>query len=254
MNNRPGPARLTYLRKLHKKKYRDEFSEFIVENPLIVRDALRLGSIPREIFMTKHFKKNNEELVISVQQKMSSNVYELEDGELQSLATLEQPQGIIAIYDKQDDIVDDTQPIVFLNGVADPANVGAIMRSCAAFGVATIITDEFSADPYNPKAVSAAKESLFSLHITRKTFSFFDSVKKRIPVFSLEAHAGVSLESFMWPKLFCLVVGSEAHGVDKRIHSFIDTQLTIRSDTKRVESLNVSVATAIALYSSYKKK
>jgi len=250
----PGPSRLTHFRKLHKKKYRDEFSEFIVENPLIVRDALTLGSIPREVFISKSFKKNYEDLVILVQQKMSSSVYELEDRALEGLATLEQPQGIIAIYNKQDDIVDDTQPIVFLNGVADPTNVGAIMRSSAAFGIATIITDEFSADPYNPKAVSAAKESLFSLHVARKTMSFFDSIKKRMPLISLEAHTGVPLESFTWPKLFCLVVGSEAHGIDNRIKPLITTKLTIQSDTQKIESLNVGVATAIALHASYKKK
>ncbi|MFA5030060.1 MAG: RNA methyltransferase [Patescibacteria group bacterium] len=251
MNLSPGPSRLTHFRKLQQKKYRDEFAEFVVENPLIVRDAFDLNVIPREVIVTKRFLESHELLITTIQQKISAHVFAVDDGELLKLSSLEHPQGILAIYKKQQDLVDESLPIIFLNGVSDPSNVGAIMRSAAAFGVSSYITDDGSADPYNPKAVSAAKEAIFLLQISRKPLSFLKTISGWMPIFALEAHDGVSLDAFQWQQPFCLLIGSEAHGITHDAREFIDSSITIATHSQTIESLNVAAAAAIALHSSF---
>jgi TrmH family RNA methyltransferase len=125
------------------------------------------------------------------------------------------------------------------------------MRSAAAFGIASYITDDTSADPYNPKAVSAAKEAIFSLQISRHPLSFLKTISEWMPVVALEAHDGVSLDAFQWQRPFCMLIGSEAHGIAHEAHEFINSSITIETDSQAVESLNVAAATAIALHASF---
>lgn len=240
-----------HIKKLQQKKYRDECSEFVVENPLIIRDALEKDSIPREVLVTDQFRNNHPDIVTALQHKMSTAALDIEQGVVEKISSLETPQGIIAVYDKTEEVIDDSLPIVFLNGVSDPSNVGAIMRSCAAFGIATVISDVASADPFNPKAISAAKESIFLLHIARKPESFVHELGSRMPVYALDAHHGTALPQFEWQRPFCLIIGSEAHGISENVTAAVSANITIPLDQDRVESLNVAAATAIALHASF---
>jgi len=247
----PTQSLLKHVKKLHLKKYRDEYREFVVENPLIVRDGIEKDAIPRSVIITRKFRDTQKELTELLQQKMSSEAFEFDEGELNALSSLEHPQGIVAVYDKLEEVIDDSLPLVFLNGVSDPSNVGAIIRSAAAFGVATVITDQESADPYNAKSISAAKESIFLLNIARKQESFLSELGTRVPLYALDAHEGAPLGTFSWGAPFCLVIGSEAHGLSSAAKEVVTAKLTIPLDQGKVESLNVGAAAAIALQAAF---
>ncbi len=250
----PSPLLQKHIKKLQIKKYRDECSEFIVENPLIIRDALEKDAIPREVLVTEQFRNNHADIVSALERKMSAVAFDAGQGVIEKISSLETPQGIIAVYDKIEEVIDDSLPIVFLNGVSDPSNVGAIMRSCAAFGVATVISDTTSADPFNPKSISAAKESIFLLHIARKSESFIHDLGAHMPVYALDAHTGTPLSQFKWQTPFCLIIGSEAHGISGSVTPAVTANITIPLDKDRIESLNVAAATAIALYASFQSQ
>ena len=239
------------LKKLQRKKFRDELNRFVIENPLTIRDGLKHGVVITELYTTSAFEHGNAELYNNIIQNISPEyIYQVEEKIFSSVVSLEQPQGIAAEYEKPPDSVDVKKPIVFLNGVSDPGNVGTIMRSCAAFGIKSVIGDQDSADFFNPKTLSAAKESVFLLSLLRNDLDFLSEIKKRMPVYALNVTGGVLLRDVEWKHPFCLVLGSEVHGISKEIKEIVDTFITIQMTEGGVESLNVAASAAIALHAA----
>ncbi|MFA5134276.1 MAG: RNA methyltransferase [Patescibacteria group bacterium] len=236
------------LKKLQHKKYRDERGLFVIENPLTVRDGIARGAVAEELYLTPAFEERYGEAYRKIISAVpAEKVYRVTDAVLASCVSLEQPQGIAAVYAKPAERVDTERSVVFLNGIADPGNVGAIVRSCAAFGIASVVGDQESADFFNPKAVSAAKESIFSVGLSRSSAGFLRRIQKNMPVYGLEAHGDSFLAGVPLKHPLCLVFGSEAHGLGDDVRSYVDKTVTIPIDTSRVESLNVAAAAAIVL-------
>lgn len=132
---------------------------------------------------------------------------------------------------------------VYLSGVADPGNVGAIVRSAAALCGAVVVLGPGCADAYGPKAVRAAMGATFarpprpgSLELTPE------------PRLALDAHGGEELDELVVavaPRTICL--GAERDGLDSDTLAACEGVATIavRGET---ESLNVAAAAAIALH------
>jgi len=237
------------FKKLQQKKYRDELGFFVVENPLTIRDGIKHGAVIKELYYSTTFKERQANLFNGIITKAPADkVYEVADNVFASSVSLENPQGIAGVYAKQEKQVDTAHSIVFLNGVSDPSNVGAIMRSCAAFGVRTVIADTDSADFFNPKTVSAAKESVFLLSLARKRVESLAEIKKTMPVYGLDSGGSSSIEDVELKAPLCFVFGSEAHGISAESKKFISTFVKINMNAESVESLNVAASAAIALH------
>ncbi len=248
ISSRDNPN-IKILRKLQRRKFRDELNRFVIENPLTIRDGLKHGAVITELYTTQAFEQGNADVYSKIIRDLEhEKIYQVDEKVFTSVAALEHPQGIIAMYEKPTDGVDVKKPIVFLNGVSDPGNVGAIMRSCAAFGITSVIGDQDSADFFNPKTLSAAKESVFLLSLSRKDPDHLSEIKKRMPVYALDVTGGTPLKDVEWKKPFCLVLGSEAHGISEEVKGVVDTFITIPITEGKVESLNVAASAAIALY------
>lgn len=165
-----------------------------------------------------------------------------------SLVTTETPQSRAAVARiPRWDIKDITRcdVIVFLDGVQDPGNVGAIFRLCLGFDASLILIE--SADPANPKVIRSSVGALFQvpwIHVERMSVSHILSAVSR-PIFRLEKKEKALEISQAHIKLpIVLVVGSEGRGIQENI---VGTTLTIKHN-QAIESLNVGHALAIALY------
>ncbi len=248
-------SRVKYLRKLRQKKFREALNFFVVENPLIIKDGLAHGATIDELFITPSFQEKNTAIYHSMVSKLvPEKINSVSDDLLASSVSLEQPQGVAAIYRKPSEQTDLGNSIVYLNGVSDPGNVGAIMRSAAAFGIISIVLDEHTADAYNPKTISAAKESIFTLKISRRGASYLSEVKRLMPVYGLDSRGDLLMSELKWGNPFCLVLGSEAHGLSEEIKSMANKLIRINFIQGSVESLNVAAAAAIALHQSFQAK
>lgn len=125
--------------------------------------------------------------------------------------------------------------------IGDPGNLGALLRSCEAFGVPKVLLTQESAHPFLPKSVKASAGSVLRLPITyAPSLSLFP---RNCIALDMD---GISLDDFVWPDSGLLVVGEEGPGFGK---DSITTPFTQRISipTLGVESLNVVVAASIAL-------
>ncbi|MFH1671853.1 MAG: 16S rRNA (guanine(527)-N(7))-methyltransferase RsmG [Pseudomonadota bacterium] len=125
----------------------------------------------------------------------------------------------------------------------DPANVGAVIRTAAAFGVARVVLLKEAANPFHHKSVRAAGSTLFRITLLRGP-SIEDLRSGEVPLLGLSPR-GRNIADFHFPPSFGLIPGLEGPGLSE--DTFPGELLSIPME-QRVESLNAATATGIVLY------
>ncbi|MDX9855539.1 MAG: RNA methyltransferase [Parcubacteria group bacterium] len=246
--------KIKLLKKLGKKKYRNKYGKFIVENLAIIYDGTKSGIQPESLFLAEEMLENRSSKIKIVLERLKlESVFSINESINRYFSSLDTPSGIAAVYKKpKSNRLNFEENILYLNGIKDPGNVGAILRSALAFGLRNIVVDEFCADPYNPKSVQASKDAILKTNIVLdKSGEALREIKGKMKIFSTDVKRGESVsEVSKKEKFFCLVLGSESHGVDEEIKKLSDGFVNIKSDSA-IESLNVAVSAGIILYEIY---
>jgi tRNA G18 (ribose-2'-O)-methylase SpoU len=125
----------------------------------------------------------------------------------------------------------------------DPENVGAVVRSAAAFGVARVVLLREAAHPFHPRGVRAAGPALFQVPLLRGP-GVGELSSRHAPMIAL-ATDGPDLAAEPFPERFGLVPGVEGPGLPPHLREGPRRRIPIAPG---VESLNAATATAIALY------
>ncbi|MEH6827357.1 23S rRNA (guanosine(2251)-2'-O)-methyltransferase RlmB [Parasphingorhabdus sp.] len=172
-------------------------------------------------------------------------------------------QGMVADVDPLPDIwlgeVLDQQtdrPLLLLDQVTDPHNVGAILRSAAAFDAAAIITQDRHAPPESgvvAKSASGALEIVPWIRVVNLSRALDEIAEAGYWRIGLDGDASDELESAMGIGKLALVMGAEGEGLRQNVSAHCDTLARLPM-SPRMESLNVSNAAAIALYAEYTRK
>lgn len=126
----------------------------------------------------------------------------------------------------------------------DPENVGTVIRSAAAFGVAQVVLLREAAHPFHPRGSRSAGPALFQVPL-RQGPSLEELCVANVPLIALDT-SGPELNETPWPHTFGLVVGVEGPGLPAHLRQGERRRIAIAPG---VESLNAATATAIALYS-----
>jgi TrmH family RNA methyltransferase len=157
------------------------------------------------------------------------------------------PQGVIAIARVAEASAHDALaaareagwPLVVLDGVQDPGNVGAICRTAAAAGAPALAVLPGSADPYGPKAVRASAGNVFRLRVAHARWKDLEGLDG----YGAAPSGGAPLAEAPIESAGMIVLGSEAHGLSRK-----DLKLVTVPLTEGVESLNVAAAAALILF------
>ncbi|MEA2449447.1 MAG: methyltransferase, TrmH family [Thermoleophilaceae bacterium] len=130
---------------------------------------------------------------------------------------------------------------VYLHGVRDPGNVGAVLRSIHALGDGPVILGPECADPYSPKAVRASMGSIFARPPARASFDDLAGT-----TVALERGKGVPLSELEAEPPVTLCLGAERTGLPAELNPSITAHIPLRADGP--DSLNVAMAATVALY------
>lgn len=225
--------------KLQKKKYREEFGQYIVEGEHLVLEAYKAGVLEELIL------EENEELIVDV--PFTYVTKEIID----KISSLDSPCSILGVCKKinNNDIVGNK--ILILDDIQDPGNLGTIIRSAVAFNIETIILSENTVDLYNSKVLRATQGMFFHTNVVKMDLSVAinDIKNKGIIVYGTNVVDGVdasTLDSSDKDR-YALIMGNEGKGVREEIALLCDKNLYINTN-KNVESLNVAIAASILLY------
>ena len=252
------------------KKGRDESSSFIAEGEKLSLEALDARLPVTHIFVKQ---SRQREILGRLEPYFNDNSFSdtelitLSDSAFEKISTEKSPQGVISVIKyldffqeidiiyKEDFFSSPDERLIFLSSVRDPGNLGAVIRSAAAFGVDRIILTADSADLYNPKTVRSAMGSLFRVKATvvsdaiacvnaliqsgRRVFAaeLSDGAKS---VFDIELSGGD-----------VIIIGNEGHGIPRELSSVCTGSVYIPI-SKKTESLNAAVAAAVFMWEQSK--
>jgi len=179
----------------------------------------------------------------------------LSEAVFRAVVDVEAPQGIAAeIEIPAPGIASAASPKgsrVFLEGIQDAGNVGAIIRSAAAFGIAAVILDNACADPWSPKALRAGMGGHFALAI--EAVLDLDAQLERFEgrVVCAVPHGGEDLGKADLAGALGWLFGSEGKGVSPALQEKATQKLTIAT-APGTESLNVAAAAAICFFAAFR--
>ena len=168
-------------------------------------------------------------------------------------------QGIVAEVERLDDILladlldraEDRRPLLVLDQVTDPHNVGAILRSAAAFGALGMVTQDRHAPPESgalAKAASGALETMPWVRVVNLARALDEIAEAGFWRIGLTGEAETTLAEALGPPRVALVLGAEGEGMRHNTEAHCDA--LARLPISGIESLNVSNAAAIALYAA----
>jgi TrmH family RNA methyltransferase len=222
--------RLKALRRLHGKRERARQGSFVAEGEDLIAAAARAGRRPLEGYRLAGTTLGGEEF------------HDVEQAALASASTLGSGARVIAVYEQR--WQEPLGPLcVYLHGVSDPGNVGAVLRSAEAFGASCVALGPGCADPHSPKAVRASMGAIFAARLAR-VGDVADLPGERI---ALVANAADPLsgpgDAPRQP--LTLLVGAERDGLPAAVVAACDRVARIPINT---ESLNAAMAATVALY------
>ncbi len=141
--------------------------------------------------------------------------------------------------------------LLALDGVSNPHNVGAMLRTAAYFGVAALVLADAERTLLTPAARRVAEggaELVPVVHVTALAPALRRLADRGFSVFGADAHAKLRLDELRWPKRSVLVLGHEQHGLSSEVKKTCK-QLLLIGGGQAIDSLNVSVAAGIFMAS-----
>ena len=226
------------IRSLADKKFRDLLNVYVVEGIKSVKEAIELN-LPIKIILATD-KYSNELCARGVEiETVSEELYKHVSQEVT-------PQGALAvIFKPENKLVNANGSCILLDGVADPGNVGAIIRTAVASGYEYVYMTDDCADAFSPKSVRASMGGVFRAKIIRGALSDILSVMDKPIVVADMKGENVFLSRPSGE--FCLVIGNEGKGVCNTLREKASKTVSIPMENG-MESLNAAVSASILMY------
>lgn len=224
---------------LKEKKGRKIAGAFLVEGVKMAKECQKSGLEMEKIFVAESFDEQlpfDENVLVRVS-----------DDVLRHLCDEKTPQGIVCrVKIPQRELCAPSGCCLILDGVADPKNVGAIIRTANAAGYNEIYLTPTCADPYAPKSVRASMSGIFFTKIYTASREEILAKMQGVSIVIADM-VGANAFTFDVPTPFALVIGNEANGVSAEMENHADYAVKIPMQSTQ-ESLNAAVSAGILMY------
>ncbi len=243
-----------YIKIKNSRRYRYKNCKIAVEGPNLVGEALKTGLEPEVVFFdAPYFNNDGREL----SEALSGTVKQLILTEqlFNSIADTETPQAVAAIFpfkiSQTDKSISETKgPVLILDRLQDPGNLGAIIRTAVAAGVEKVYFTSGTTDPYSPKALRATAGLVFRLlpEPVDDPLALLSQLRRTgYQIMVASANESLDYRKADYSKPTALVIGNEANGVSSKIIAETDFEINIPL-LGGAQSLNAAVATGILLF------
>lgn len=218
------------LQNLKIKSFRDTSGLFPAEGERVIRELISAGLTPLEYYSI-------EEGTISEKQ-------------IERVSSLKTPQGSFAVFRKpftSFEKIPSNKVSIILDNIQDPGNLGTIIRTCDWFGIHNIYASKNTADCFNPKVIQATMGAIARVKVF---YTDLVSLLKNtdIPTYGTFMKNSDNIYELSPASSAAIVLGNEGNGISEEVESLIKHRITIPSaNGSHVESLNVSIAAAIAI-------
>lgn len=248
--------------KLHAKKHRDKENLFLAEGIRLVEMAVKSDWTIRFCIVTeKAASIPRVQSIINEAEEKDVPVYSVNERIYEKACGTVTPQGILAVMKKKtydlSDIAAKNELILVMDGVQDPGNIGAMIRTADAAGLGGIAALAGSVDVYSEKVVRSSMGSLFNIPmvtgITPEEFvNYAHENGIRMLVTALDNRAKLHYNA-NYDGACALVFGNEGNGVSDTVLKAADETIFIPM-RGGAESLNVSTAASVVVYEALRHR
>ncbi len=246
-------ARSGLLQRLQQRKQRQREACFVVEGIRSAREALAAGMSVRFAVMSPRLAELDEDGALTdLLSHVRIDVITLDDVALAELSGTVSPQGILLVCEEPRaelaDVVVSRGGILVADAIQDPANLGSMIRTAGALGLAGLIALDGTVDPWNTKVVRGGAGAGFRLPIVQARCSdFIDWVGAGgVRLLAADA-AGVDAMTVDKAVPWALAVGNEGSGLRPELLAAAVETISVPMDP-HAESLNAGVAAALLCY------
>ena len=247
IRSRDNPRIKHWSRLIADARVRRDLGQAMVEGIHLVEDCLG-GGIELECVLVSEEARERED-ISRLLKKVSVAAYSVPQALMVRVLDVESPSGIAAVIriPRSAGNLDEVRSAVYLDGVQDPGNVGAIIRTSAAFGVDTVVLGPGCADPWSPKVLRSGMGGHFHLHVLQTEDLPAAVMRFGGTVLSTVAQGGSNLRECVFHSRIGWVFGNEGSGISPQVEKCCSGKVSIPmlGDT---ESLNVAACAAICLY------
>ena len=231
-----------FIQSLKQQKYRNEHQLFVVEGRKMVEELLHSHFEIDYLFATEKYL---------MEHPMDDSRLELvNEVQMAQMSGQDTPPGLLAVARIPEmEVLQNERIVLALDGIANPGNMGTIIRTAEWFGVEQVVCSEDCVELWNPKVIQATMGSIFRMTIVHTDLeAYLESAKNNGKAIYGALLEGESLfEKASWEDGI-IVIGSESHGIRSNILPMITHPITIpRAKGSVTESLNASMATGIIL-------
>jgi TrmH family RNA methyltransferase len=223
----PQNPRLKALRRLHTRRERARTGTFVAEGEDLVAAAASAGRPALAGYRLAGSGLGAE------------HFHDVEAATLAGASTLGSSSRVIGVYEQR--WQEPVGPLcVYLHGVGDPGNVGAVLRSALAFGASCVVLGPGCADPHSPKAVRASMGAIFDVALAR--VSHVEQLPRERIALCAEARQPLRGPA---EEPVTLLIGSERYGLPDELIAACERSASIPIASN---SLNAAMAATVALY------
>jgi len=250
----PSKNKILLIERLKTRKGRPREGLVLVEGVRAVKEALAAQVTVRFVLRSRRLLQTEagRALAAAVSER-GGPVDEVDDADLDGVADTEHPQGVLLVCEEPKwelpaPPTPSGGPILLLDAIQDPGNLGTLIRAARAFGVSTVVALDGSVDPWNAKAVRASAGACFHLDVVRSPWAAVGRWLEGRKVRLLAADPGGGDVSEAEPtRPWALAVGNEGAGLRPEIVTAAHSKIAIPMGSG-ADSLNAGVAGSILLY------
>ncbi len=272
----PTNPRIGKLKDLHTAKGRKKHGLFLMEGLHLLTALLDANVLPQEIYYQPDYLRrtpNGAALLsrlLTLPGMTDEQRIEVSERVIEAISDTVTSQGVVSVLPlaafvpaevrgrrlQQSDAQVQRPALLILDDIADPGNMGTILRTALAADVDTVLLTPHCVDCYSPKVVRAAAGTHIFLPI--ETDASWATIATAVQTHCsrvLLAEAG-SLNFYYEQDLtqpFALIIGNEAHGPSQEAHALATHTISIPL-ANNVESLNAAMATGIVLYEAVRQR
>ena len=234
------------IQSLKQQKYRKELKCFVVEGRKMVVELLQSDFETVQLFATERYLSEH-----ALQDQRLEVVTAIQ---MEQMSGQDTPPGILAVARTKSLTVGQLELgdlTLALDGIANPGNMGTIIRTAEWFGIRNIVCSEDCVEIWNPKVIQATMGSIFRMNMVSLGLAGFleEQRRKGMAVYGALLDGENLFKKRQWDRGI-LVIGSESHGIRQDILPLITQPVTIpRAAGSVTESLNASMAAGIILAS-----
>lgn len=252
----PENEKIKYIRRLHRKRFRDQQGKFLIEGINLLRAALTRKQKIELVIISEDFDSEeiSEMLVSSLE---AYKIFYVPRYLFEKISDAENGSGILAIIKKQNTDSNEEcnsigvgKNLLVLDRLQDPGNIGTIIRTAVATGYTAIATIKGTADVYSLKVLRASAGTIFDINFIEledaiELKNLANKLDKKIVV--TDPREGLPYYSSSLSKDIALVIGNEGNGISNKIMDIADIRVNIPM-RGNVESLNAAICASLLMY------